>query len=98
MFDVIKKLPSPQWHDVLKENNVGMGAYKLLYMRSSPKLKISNKVLPLEFSNSHLFSHNTYVGSGAKDTHDSYKVLIWGFHESSDTINFTPSLYTLVTY
>jgi hypothetical protein len=81
----------------LKLNNVGMGAYKLLYMKSSPKLKISNKLLPLEFSNSHLFSYKTYVGFGVGDTHASYKVLIWGFHESFDTINFTTSLYTLVT-
>jgi hypothetical protein len=74
-----------------------MGAYRLLCMKLSPKLKISNKVLPLEFSNSHLFSYKTYVGFGAGDTHASYKVLIWGFHESFDTINFTTSLYILVT-
>jgi hypothetical protein len=76
---------------------LGLGAYKLLYIKSSPKLKISNKVLPLEFSNSHLLFCKTYVGFGVGDTHASYKVLIWGFHESSNTINFTTSLYTLVT-
>jgi hypothetical protein len=67
-----------------------MGAYKLLYMKSSSQLKISNKVLPFEFSNSHLFSYKTYVGFGVGDTNASYKVYYGGSMKAS-----TPSISLL---